>query len=217
MHDKLTNKQQLLADCDGIEVVSGSPGYGGYRQTLFVVKPDVTIIPPSEIYIEVISSSTKGTIGKLIDITFNTQNRLNEKNETVTVVDQFSIKYIIEIEGRKKPSSISSYFSEILINYTGKTKWVRNIVDHTKEVIKNPVNKFKQQLQKDDWIVGVGMGGDSLKIGKVTRWTKNTVWAKTIDGEEFRLSSIAQTFLMPSSNEHLTELTMAIVKGWNGK
>ena len=96
----------------------------------------------------------------------------------------------------------------------------KTVKDRKKEVINNPVNKFKQTLNKDDWIIGVGQGYGSnkpLMIGKVSRWTKHNVWAKTIDGDEFKINDMKQTFLLPGGDDYIDELTLAIVKGWNGR
>jgi len=214
----LNSTQKLLLACDGITQEYGKPIHFGRKPILFVIEKDVTV--PKGIFIEINATTTKGTIGELIDIEFKTQKRYNELEKEVKTIDVYSITYIIKINGRKKPSRISSFHTEILENYTGPTKWVRNVKDRKKEVINNPVNKFKQTLNKDDWIIGVGQGYGSnkpLMIGKVSRWTKHNVWAKTIDGDEFKINDMKQTFLLPGGDDYIDELTLAIVKGWNGR
>lgn len=215
---ELTPTQNLLLECDGISKAYGKAIHYGRKPILFVVEKDVTV--PKGKFIEIIATSTNGTIGELVDIEFNTQKRYTDKLKEVEAVDIYSLKYVIKIDGRKKPSKIIYYHAKILDDYTGPTQWVRNVKNRKDEVINNPVNKFKQTLNKDDWIIGVGQGygaNKPLMIGKVSRWTKHNVWVTTIDGDEFKINDMKQTFLLPGGDEYVDELTLAIVKGWNGR
>jgi len=100
-----------------------------------------------------------------------------------------------------------------------QTKYVRDVNTHEKVVVKNPVNKFKQEMQKGDWVIGV-KPGKYLGIGRITRWTNHNVWAVTGDdltdkSKEFKFDSITETFTMPD-DAHVKLLTMAVLKGWRG-
>lgn len=219
-HSDLNDKQKMLMACEGIKSIYGKASHYGNKPLYFYADGENEVKVPDNVYVEIDATATAGTIGRLIDIDFTTHRRYDFLGNEIDAIDMYGVTYIIEIDGRKKPSRISAYHSSILGDYTGPTKWVRNVNKKKKEVVQNPVNKFKQTLNKDDWIVGVGQGygaNKPLMIGKVSRWTKHNVWATSIDGNEFKLNDIRQTFLLPSSDEYADELMMAVVKGWNGR
>lgn len=218
MRNDLRDREKILYLCDGVNVKEKENNYGYINRSFYKVG-DIKV--PTGIFIKVISTTTKGTIGRLVDIDVKTTERVDDNGDKIEYINSYDITYIIEIDGRNKPSRINSYHADVLDGYTGPTLWVRNIKTHDKEKIPNPRNKFKQELKKGDWIIGVGTGykaNKPLRIGKVSRWTKSTVWAETIDGEEFKLNSIRETFLLPLQDESLDDsLMMAIVKGWDGR
>lgn len=152
-------------------------------------------IPP-ELYFKITSTSTKDTIGRLIEI--ETKNLWNGT-------------FLLEIDGRPKPSKISSYYAKYLEGYSGPTIWVRNITKHDKKPsVVNPVNKYNQMLQKDDWVIGLTGSGTwkRLSFGQITRWTNSNVWMKETDvvnlnkrnPPEIKLCSIKETFIMPNDD-----------------
>jgi len=206
---KLTN---LLKQCANVRVKEHTGWGGSINYTYFITDGSSTIkLPEQDIYIEIVGTATKGTIGKLVAI-----------HPYSTYTDgHFNIdKFEIEIDGRAKTSNIAQHQSRIL-DGAAETVWVRKVKKHAKVIIKNPVNKYKQELQKGDWIIGVGKH-KILKIGRVSRWTKCNVWAVPPGSEpgdtkdEFLLDSISQTFLMPN-DDHVGALTMAILKGYKGE
>lgn len=218
-----------ILDCiersvDEIEIVYGKAPehYGISRFTsqqpkYFICESDNLTI--NDLYIEVTSTSTSGTIGRVIDMEFSKSARKDKDGNSIDAINVYGTTLIYEVDGRSKPSRIGLLYVKILENHDGKTKWVRNVKSRKTE-IKNPINKFKQELKENDWIIGVGRGYKSQKplmIGRVSRWTNKNVWAKTIDGQEFQLNSIKETFLLPANDEHVEILTMAVVKGWDGK
>lgn len=219
MNTNLKGREKLLYLCDGIKYVEGKENNYGHSNSYFIKTGDIKV--PNGYFVEVTSTATKGTIGRLIDIDYDTRMSRVENEGKVEVLSGYGITYIIEIDGRPKPSRINAWHSTLLEGYNGSTQWVRNVKKHSKADIPNPRNKFKQELKENDWIIGVGTGygtNKPLRIGKVSRWTKATVWAKTVDGEEFKLNSIRETFLLPLQDETLDDsLMMAIVKGWDGR
>jgi hypothetical protein len=208
----------LLKQCEG--VTHTLKEYRNWKGQLdyhdkFYLNEDKEFKIPKGLYVEVTSTATKGTIGKLIDFEYELFSQKGGPAEIST----FEGTLIFEVEGRSKPGRISSSYADIIQGYTGETKWVRSVKKHKKKKVKNPVNKFKQELKKGDWVVGV-KPGKKLAIGRITRWTNHNVWAVPHDNlddtsREFRFDSIAQTFLMPNE-DHVSELTMAVLKGWNG-
>ena len=65
------------------------------------------------------------------------------------------------------------------------------------------------------------MPGKRLGIGRISRWTNHNVWAIRGDNmsdksKEFKFDSIEETFTMPD-DEHVPLLTMAVLKGWDGR
>ncbi len=125
---------------------------------------------------------------------------------------------IYEVEGRKQRGRIKDEYVKI-VEGQPKTKYVRDVTTHKKVVIKNPVNKFKQEMKRGDWVIGVKRN-HSLDIGRITRWTNANVWGVTGDdlndkSKEFQFASISETFTMPD-DKHVQLLTMAVLKGWKG-
>lgn len=199
--------EKILKACDGPKVTETQveqSRYGGRREPynrVDVEFPDdgVIAVPPG-IFIEINSSATEGTIGELIGI----QN-----------ASTYSGTYILRIDGRPKPCRIHSSYAALLIGHDGTTKFCRNVNSHPKVHVQNPVNKYKQELKKGDWIIGVGMS-KTLVIGTVSRWTNHNVWAfKNGEKKEVKLDCIEETFLMPNT-EHVKSLTWAALKGYTG-
>lgn len=195
----------------GFKIHTKESSFGGtYTSKRIVIEPPnpPDSITPSNCYVKVTKTATKGTIGRVIDVQ---RDYLSEWCGT----------YIIEIDGRKAPSKVNSCHCTLLKNYTGGTVWVRNVRPASeKPAIKTPINKYKQELHKEDWVVG--MSRKRLVIGQVTRWTNFTIWViphgASIDDKtkEIKLDDISETFLMPDT-DHVKSLTWAAIKGWNGK
>lgn len=190
--------------------------YSGHRQCW--LKDDSKFELPTNIHIEFLKTAATGSIGRLVDIEFKKGSAWYDvvENEINPNVGTF----IVQFDGRSKPSRLTSYHGKILFNHAGPTSYVRN-VKKTKKV-KNPVNKYKQELQKGDWVIGVKKGSKALGIGRVTRWTEHNVWA--VFGEdlkdkskEFQFNGILDTFLIPPGTDIEPELTMAVLKGWKGQ
>lgn len=207
---------ELLRSCGGvrIDVVEQTNHYAADKTVeKFFLEGD--LIVPKNVYVRVIGTATKGTVGRLIDIEVHDGYGQDQ-------ISAYSGTFIFEIDGRSKPSRISSGFAVILPNHSGPTKWVREIKKHKKEEIKTPINKYKQELKKGAWAFGAGKH-KTLQIGRITRWTNHNVWGAFVNDDvglknkdkEFQFESITETFLMPDDS-HLPELTLAVLKGWKG-
>lgn len=198
----MNTMQAILLECDGVEVIA--PEWGQTRQKFMRVGD---IVPRGDIFVEIIGTATKGTIGRVVSVEVRDyQGAIYSHQGTLTY----------EVEGRPKPGKIGSHHANVLKG-PQQTKYVRVVKSHPKVKVKNPINKFKQELQVGDLIAGVSYG-KSIKIGKVSRWTNSTIWAVTGDdisdkSKEFKLDNIQETFKLPNAEAVNQELTMSVLRG----
>lgn len=209
--------EQLIAECEGIKLtIKELPAThwrpAGTYNTHIWQEGDIKV--PDNVYIKIVSSATKGTIGKLVDIEPSTKyysdGEISRSNGT----------YILEVEGRNQLVRISNYYSNILENYTGETKYVRNVTKHNKPKLKNPITKYKQELNIGDWVFGAV--GRSIRVGRVTRYTAKTVWGTMSDDlndrqKEFKFEGTGEIFKIDNVDAIKEQLTFATLKGWKGK
>lgn len=216
-------KEELLKQCGGITWKTSATSWrstnGRDREYVpeFYKVGEITV--PDGVYIKINHTATKGTVGKLVGIEANTYGELYAGSKSENQIISYEITYLYECEGRKQTGRINSGYTTILPGIH-QTEYVRNVNNKPKEIIKNPVNKFKQEMKEGDWVVGVKKD-KTLGIGRITRWTKSNVWAVmgedlTDKSKEFMFRSIQETFTMPN-DEHVQLLTMAVLKGWDGR
>ena len=180
-------------------------------------------LPEDDILIEILLTATKGTIAKVVGIEglqtkadrFPNSDKYKNSKEIVT----WDSTLIYKVEGRKQTGRIKDHYVSVLSGQY-ETKYVRDVKKHKKVKIKNPVNKFKQEMKRGDWVIGVRQGRKALGIGRITRWTNNNVWGVTGDDlddkrKEFMFASIKETFTM--TNDAVPLVTLAILKGWHGE
>lgn len=202
--------QDLVERCGGEIVVREVASY--YGRT----RHDTSIIPPTEwkpkedIYFEIDSTATKGTIGRLKDIELISYGD-----------DRYSQHYgtlILEIDGRPRPSRINFSYAKELHGYTGATKYVRTVNKHGKKEVKDPVNKYKQPMKEGQWVAGL-LTRKRFGVGTITRWTNHNVWINLngIDGNERKLDSIDECLVLDNSDEMQGVITWATLKGYDGR
>ena len=214
----------ILKSCDGVRYTSEekSSNFGRtWTEEKFYKTGDVKV--PEDVFIEITQTATKGTVARIVDIEIETYGERypnSTHHPDPTELIGYDATFIYEVDEPKKKGRINSSYAKFL---AGKhtTKYVRNVNKHDKKEVKNPVNKFKQEMNKGDIIVGVSHGKHGrLVFGRITRWTETSVWV-TMDDEtvkkpkETRMN-IAETFIMPS-DDHVAMLTWAIMKGWDGR
>lgn len=209
----------ILRKCSGVKVVT-EERKDWNNQTVYVDKfiKVGDIVVPEDTYIEIIATATEGTIARVVDIevdSYDEATKYNVVNQIVT----YGATFIYEVDGRKQKGRIRTKYAKALVG-THTTEYVRNIEKHKKVEVKNPVNKYKQEMQKGDWVIGT-RPGKLLGIGRITRWTNHNVWAVTgndLDdkSKEFKFDSITETFTMPN-DDHVQLLTFAALKGWTGR
>lgn len=221
MQTQLPIAVDLLKRCEGVrtECKKNQGLYGRHNESYKFFKEGDTIVPPKDFFVEVVATATKGTIGKVIDV--ETECVRFGPAGSATQISMYGIRLLLEVDGREKPVRIKVGYTKWLEGYTGVTKYVRNVKQHEKVEVKNPVNKYKQELQRGDWVIGVMKRGKGLGIGRITRWTNHNVWGVRGDDlddkdKEFQFDSIRETFLMPNE-DFVSELTMAVLKGWDGR
>jgi len=218
----LSTLQTILSNCDGIKVeaIVNNNAYSAQTHDYkFHKVGDIKV--HDNIFIEITGTSTKGTIGKLIDIECDTYSEryadLDNYKGNNTIVS-YGARLLYEVEGRKQIGRINDNHAKVLTG-VHETKYVRDVKTHKKVVVKNPVNKFKQEMQVGDWVIGV-KPGKRLGIGRITRWTNHNVWAVSGDditdkSKEFKFDTITETFTMPD-DKHVPLITMAVLKGYKG-
>jgi len=216
--------EDILRRCAGVTIKTkeNSGGMFGAQKTYthkFHKTGDIEL-PEDGIFIEINATATKGTIAKVVSIDVETYGERYPDIDSYAgskEIVTYGITLIYEVEGRKQQGRIKEQYVTVLTGQP-ETKYVRDIVKHKKVVVKNPVNKYKQEMKKGDWVIGVKRG-NGLGIGRITRWTNHNVWAvagEDLNGKEFQFASINETFTMPD-NEHVKLLTMAVLKGWRGE
>jgi len=209
----------ILKSCGGVKIeTKESKDWTGKTvySDRFIKVGDIVV--PADTFIEITATATKGTIARVIGIevdTYKEKTKYNNANQIVT----YGATLIYKVDGRKQKGRIQCQYTKALVG-KHQTEYLRNVEAHKKVEVKNPVNKYKQELQKGDWVIGV-MPGKILGIGRITRWTNHNVWAIRGDdlkdkSKEFKFDSITQTFTMPN-DEHVQLLTFAALKGWKGK
>ena len=213
--------ESILRKCDGVKVVTTESndwrGQPQYDTKLY--KTGDIVLPEVGIFIEIIATATKGTIAKIVEIDAETYGERYPDIDSYkgsTEIVSYNNTIIFEVEGRKQQGRIKEQYIKVLPGVQ-ETKYVRDVTKHKKVVVKNPVNKYKQEMKKGDWVIGV-KPGKAIGIGRITRWTNHNVWAvagEDLNGREFRFDSIQETFTMPD-DEHVKLLTMAVLKGWTG-
>jgi len=219
---KLNTIQTILSKCEGVETKRvESKNFRSETIYNYVFLKVGEVVFPTDIYIEIIGTATKGTIARVVSFEIETYDERfthSHKNAPNKIVD-YNNTIIWEVDGRKQKGRINSSHVKLL-NGEQVTKYVRDVQTHDKVEIKNPVNKYKQELKKGDWVIGV-KPGKGLGIGRITRWTNHTVWAVKPGNEltdksaEFKFDSIDQTFTIPPDDIEQS-LTMAILKGYTG-
>jgi hypothetical protein len=219
--------EEILHSCSGVDKklsTTSSRTVDGKKVDVYDFFKTGEIKINGDFYIEITATATKGTIAKVVGIEVETYHdrysSMNDhyigNNEIVT----YDATLIYEVEGRKQLGRIKDGYTKLLVG-PQETKYVRNVKQHEKVEVKNPVNKFKQEMQRGDWVVGVKQHGKGLGIGRITRWTNHNVWAVTGDdlddkSKEFMFAGIKETFTMPD-DKHVQLLTMAVLKGWDGR
>lgn len=205
--------EKFLSKCGGIQVKTVD-----FRNKLF--KVGELEMPKEPMYLKINATATKGTVGRIIGIHFRTFAQANahyEGKPNERQVYEHDITFVYEIDGRPKPGSISDKHATVL-DGVHQTAYVRSVNKQPKPEVKAPVNKFKQELKRGDWIFGISQD-KRLIIGRVTRWTNHNVWCSTGDvddkSKEVLMYSIQETFLAPD-DKHLSEITLAVLKGWKG-
>jgi hypothetical protein len=208
--------EQILAQCSGITVETTRENVSTFTKV-----GDIEL-PAAGIFIKILRTAAAGTIARVCSIDIKTRAETyptieSYKGNTQLVTYDAAIEY--EVEGRKQKGRIKSIYVKVL-NGTQETKYVRDVKKHKKVVVKNPINKYKQEMKRGDWVIGV-KPGKHLGIGRITRWTNANVWAVTGEdlndnSKEFKFDCIDETFTMPN-DDHVTLLTMAVLKGWEGK
>ena len=215
--------ESILGKCSGVEVRTTETKDWLHRVTSnskYYKVGDIEL-PPESIYIEIKATAAKGTIARIASVEFETYGERYPEIESYagsTRIVTYGNTIIYEVDGRKQQGRVNEQYVTILSGQH-ETKYVRDVKKHKKVVIKNPVNKYKQELQRGDWVIGVKRG-NSLGIGRISRWTNSNLWAVTGDdlddkSKEFRFASISETFTMPN-DEHVKLLTMAVLSGWDG-
>ena len=126
--------------------------------------------------------------------------------------------YIIQCDGRKGTNRIQHGYAIILDGYTGQTTYVRKVNSKEKEIIPPHVTKYKQELNKGDWVVGVGPG-KKLQFGAVVKWTKTSV--QVTAQPELRskaktktISHPYESFKLPQEVDYDQIVTMMTLMGW---
>ena len=222
---EISTIDQILLKCSGLKPVAtqheASTWSVAYTSYEFIKVGDIEL-PEDPIYIEITSTATKGTIARVVDLELETyEERYPDTNsKSPNKVVSYCTTLIYEVDGRKQKGRIDNGYTKLLVG-PQETKYVRNVKKHKKVVVKNPVNKFKQELQRGDWVIGVRKGSRTLGVGRITRWTNHSVWGVTGDDlddkkKEFQFHDIAETITIPP-DEASQLLTMAVLKGWNGR
>jgi len=216
--------ETILLRCAGVKAkTTESTDFRGQPQySTELYKTGDIELPSSGIFIEITATATKGTIARVVAVNTETYGERYPDIESYAgskEIVTYGITLIYEVEGRKQQGRIKDQYVKVLSGQH-ETKYVRNVKKHKKVVIKNPVNKYKQEMQRGDWVIGAKKG-NVLGIGRITRWTNNNVWAVTgndLDDKrkEFIFASIKETFTRPD-DKHVQSLTMAVLKGWHGE
>jgi len=214
--------ETILSKCEGIETKT-TPSKNWRNETIYntVCFKVGDIVIPDNIYIEITATATKGTIGRVVDFKAETYKEKYTHNykQADNQIASYSTTIIYEVNGRKQKGRINSAYIKVLEGEQ-QTKYVRDVKTHDKVEVKNPVNKYKQEMKIGDWVIGV-RPGKLLGIGRITRWTNHSVWAVKPGCElsdksaEFKFDTIEQTFTIPPDDIEQS-LTMAILKGYKG-
>ena len=168
------------------------------------------VVIPTNFHIEIFMTSTMGTVGQVVGFEpcAYYEDLISPSASTI----------IFQVHGKKGTNRIAASYCNFLEDYTGLTKYIRNVNTNPKVIIKAPINKYKQEMKKGDWVIGASPS-KQLKIGRITRWTNNNIWATRSDNlddkhSDFRLDSIHEVFILDHDPSAL--LTFAALKGWNG-
>lgn len=213
----------ILKSCSGVKHETKEHKQWNGRTTYsdeFYKVGDIKL-PDGDIFIEITATATKGTIGRVVDIEVETygERYSHNTNTPSNKIVSYDNTIIYECEGRKQTGRIKDSYCKVLLGHH-QTKYVRNVNTHEKVKVKNPINKYRQEMQRGDWVIGV-RPGKRLGIGRITRWTNHNVWAVGAGDDlndkraEFKFDSIQETFTMPN-DEHVEMLTWAVLKGWKG-
>lgn len=215
--------ETILSSCSGVSVrTKTTDTWRGADTTKEFYKTGEIKLPPGDIFIEITATATKGTIARVVGLNVETYGEayssyLGKSKENQILSYEGGL--IFEVDGRKQKGRIKSSYTKVLLGQH-QTKYVRDVKTHEKVEVKNPVNKYMQEMKKGDWVIGT-MTGKRLGIGRITRWTNHNVWAVRGDDltdktKEFKFDSIKETFTMPD-DKHVQLLTMAVLKGWHGQ
>jgi len=186
--------QHLLSLSQGIEkrIRDGHQPYAHLASCAYDYFKIGEVIPPKGVFVEVVATATAGTIGEIVGYPDLASTMIGAR------VYDYSAKFEIKIDGRAKTGLINSYHCRLLDNYTGPTKWVRNVKKHEKVEIPDHVNKYGQTIKKGDWVVGIGVR-KTIKFGQVTNWTKSSINV-TCDKNKKKTSRISdprECFVLP--------------------
>lgn len=205
--------KQLFEQCGGIDVIGElrrNTHTGDTRtQYSFVKTGDITV--PDDVYIEIDSTATAGTIGKLVAID------VGDLYENM--IRMYDITFVIQVEDKSETNRIAYHHSSILKDHDGSTKYVRNIKKHEKEDIPEHVNKYKQKIKPGMWIVGLGRG-KRLQFGEVTRYSKSSIWVNPTPSikksKEQCITYPRETLILTPDADHEQMVTMMVLSGWTG-
>lgn len=201
----------ILMRCDGIRIqkitTQSSSGVDYSRYEYFKTGD---IVVPDNVYIEITMTSTKGTIGKLIALDVGTSRAEKE-------ISSYWVTYIIQVKSRKGTNRIHQSHAKVLKNHDGSTKWVRTVKKKTTEVIPLQVNKYKQTINKGDWLAGIGPG-KVLYFGQVTRWSHSSVWVNPTPSipksKEHCINRPLETIVLPIGIDYEQIVTIMALSGW---
>ncbi len=208
----MNKEEALLKSCHGVRVehTTRSHSRGTYVDTAFYLDGNFSV--PNNVFIEILMSATKGTIGRLVDIDLGDNSyRLNNQIYT------HDITYILQVDGHNGTNRIARYHGKILETHDGTTKYVRNIKKHINDEIPPHINKYNQHLIKDVWVAGIGVR-KTLFFGQVTRWSKSSVWVNPTPSipksKENCITIPFETLVMPSGIDYEQTVTMMVLSGW---
>ena len=154
-------------------------------------------VPPEhQIFVTFRCDSRKGSVGKIIKLVKGRRFIVGwDDRENKIEVSQYQIKYLPEATG---------------------TVYIYNTNQKEKEKIKPPINRYGQELEKGTFIVAMGglkKNNRKLVFGKVTRFTKSSVWINDIFGRsstkenEIIITNFMETFVLPE--EMMDSFTLA--------
>jgi len=201
---KVIELETLLDLCEGVKSVQ-EPGMSWIHQYQTGV-----VIVPDDIYIEINSTATNGTIGKLVDIDLDTSDDADRR------IYSWATTFIIQVDGKETTNRIRYGHSNIMVGYTGPTVYKRTVKKSTNEEIPPHVNKFKQTINKGDWICGIGPS-KTFYFGQVLRWTKSSVFVTPVpDNKKVKHHCISlprESLVLPGHPKDYEQMVTMLILG----